>query len=115
MNPKEETVKVALKKLFKEDGHFSICAIDNLLKVTGTIPDPETYKMLNAVHCVNYRDMSGEYRGWLFKTVMTMFVDNGFPVEIIDRMVINDAGRIIDITPKAQKPVKQSIFKRLLS
>ena len=36
---KKEACKLAIVKLFK-DNNFSICVIDNLLKLTNTIPEP---------------------------------------------------------------------------
>ncbi len=113
MNAKEQTVKIALKKLFNQNS-FSICTVDELLKITNTIPDKATYQLLHAMHCVNYSDMTKEYRDWLFKTTMGLFISDGFPLEIIDRLMLNEGGRIIDITPQAQESERTGFFKRLL-
>lgn len=87
MNPKEETVKLALKKLFNAS-YFDICIINNLLQLTNTLPDGDTYKMLNSIHCVNYSTMSKEYRSWLFDTVVSMFKFDGFELNKINDMFI---------------------------
>ena len=48
--------KTALKKMM-EQGYFCICTIDKVLKISGGIPDPRDYQMLNALHCIHYKDM----------------------------------------------------------
>ena len=48
--------KTALKKMM-EQGYFCVCTIDKVLKITGGIPDPRDYQMLNALHCIHYKDM----------------------------------------------------------
>ncbi len=56
---KSMVIKTALKKMM-DDGHFSICTIDSILKITGGIPDSHDYDMLHALHCVNYKIMPAE-------------------------------------------------------
>ena len=103
---KNEACKIALIKLFK-DNMFSICVIDNLLKLTNTIPDPEVYKILSVLHCVSYSEMSSDFRKELFKIVMTMFKDNGFDFDEIEKMYKSN---IIEIKPMDNK----SFLKKLL-
>ena len=52
-------INESLKNLSNKK-HFSICDIDKILEITRTIPDGESYRLLSAIHCVNYRDMSQE-------------------------------------------------------
>jgi hypothetical protein len=49
----------ALKKMLKS-GHFSICTIDDILKLTGSVPRGQDYNLLHALHCVDYKDMPPE-------------------------------------------------------
>ena len=57
MNAIETLVaKTALKKMM-EQGYFCICTIDNILKMSGGIPNPRDYQMLRTLHCINYKDM----------------------------------------------------------
>ena len=53
------TCQAALAKLLS-DPQFSICTVDNILKVTQTVPDGRLYRALSLLHCVNYRDMPPE-------------------------------------------------------
>lgn len=82
MNPeiKLEILETGLKHLFRKK-HFSICDIDSLLTLTGTIPDRETYQGLHALHCVDYNEMSPKLRGWLFNESIGLFANPGFPLE----------------------------------
>lgn len=52
-------LQTALKNLF-DAGHFSICTIDNMLKVTRTVPNGRVYQSLRLLHCVDYKDMPPE-------------------------------------------------------
>lgn len=51
--------KAALQKMIK-DGHISICTIDQILKMTGGIPDRRDYEILHTLHCVSFKDMQPE-------------------------------------------------------
>jgi hypothetical protein len=51
--------KTALKKM-ESDGHFSICTIDNILKMSRGVPNSEAYTQLRVLHCVNFKDMPME-------------------------------------------------------
>lgn len=44
------------------NGHFNICTVDSILKLTGGIPPREAYDALRALHCVEYRHMSQRLR-----------------------------------------------------
>lgn len=50
---KKQACQLALTRIFKES-FFDICTIDKVLKLTGTIPDPEVYGILNTIHCCHY-------------------------------------------------------------
>lgn len=52
-------VTCALQKML-EQGHFSICTIDQILKITGGIADKDDYSTLNLLHCVHYDKMPRE-------------------------------------------------------
>ena len=84
-NLEKEVIKTALKKMFK-GGHFSICTIDNCLKVSGTIADKSIYLKMSALHCVNFGDMSEDLRKWLFENTVLLFNNNGFDLSVFDIM-----------------------------
>jgi len=70
---KSATVKAALLDMFKNKNHFSICTIDNCLKVANIIPDAEVYKCLSALHCMNWNDMDRKLRKWVYEAVYNIF------------------------------------------
>ena len=51
--------KTALKKMV-EQGYFDICTVDNVLKISGGIPNSREYQTLRLLHCVHYKDMPAE-------------------------------------------------------
>jgi len=56
-----EVIRTLVKKLLTEN-HFSICTVDELLRLTGGVPPAREYQILRALHCVNYRDMTPPLR-----------------------------------------------------
>jgi hypothetical protein len=42
--------------------HFDICTVDAAIKVLGSTPDGQAYKILRHLHCVNWMDMPRELR-----------------------------------------------------
>jgi hypothetical protein len=97
-------IETALKEMVRQ-GHFSICTIDKIIKMSGGIPCGESYKTLSLLHCVNFRDMSPllvkELPGLLTRVL------NG-PVLRFEREV-----SIINITleekpPQIPEPVKEA-------
>lgn len=42
--------------------HFSICTLDDVIKVLGTRPDGQAYDILRPLHCVHWTDMPAELR-----------------------------------------------------
>jgi hypothetical protein len=51
--------KAAVNKMM-QDGYLSICTIDNILKMTGGIPNRKDYDLLHMLHCVKFMDMDPE-------------------------------------------------------
>lgn len=82
-NPKLTALKLALKKMFSEN-HFNICTIDSCLKLTEVIPNKDVYKVMQTVHCVNYKDMEEDFREWLFEQSILMFKEKGFDFNKLD-------------------------------
>lgn len=62
INPLQmECIRTALRVMW-DKGYFDICTIDNILKVTGGIPDRKNYDALRLLHCVHFKDMSRNLR-----------------------------------------------------
>jgi hypothetical protein len=51
--------KAAVKNMLRR-GSLSICAIDEILKMTGGVPKREDYQILHLLHCVDFMDMDPE-------------------------------------------------------
>ncbi len=51
--------RCALRKMEK-DGYFSICTINDILKMSNGIPCGKDFDILHTLHCVNFRDMPPE-------------------------------------------------------
>jgi hypothetical protein len=107
-NMKKETCKLALVNLFKSD-NFNICTIDALLKLTNTIPDPESYKIMHALHCIKYSEMSQEFREKLLRTTINIFKNNGFNFEEIEKIF---SSNIIDVSEEPEPKHKLFSFLR---
>lgn len=48
--------QAALDKMFNQ-GYFSICTLDGILKMTNQIPDKMCYDILHTIHCVHFNEM----------------------------------------------------------
>lgn len=58
---KQLVAQQAISRLFTER-HFSICALDEVIKLTGAQRDSEAYRLLHTLHCVNWSDMDPALR-----------------------------------------------------
>ena len=56
-----ECCKMALKKMMAS-GHFSICTVDEILKLTGGVPTTEDYQTLRMLHCVDFKEFTPRMR-----------------------------------------------------
>lgn len=63
-DPKESATRACIQKMFS-GSFFSICDVDNLLKLHGVVPDDKTYKVMHVCHCVHYSTMEPKMRQWL--------------------------------------------------
>ena len=66
-------VKTALLNMFKHNHCFSICVIDNCLKLTKIVPNVDTYNALSALHCIHLDVMDRKTRNWVNEAVYEMF------------------------------------------
>ena len=58
----------AINRMFKK-GHFSICTVDDCMRVTGAV-ETSDYNAMRLYHCVNYSAMDKETKAFLFKATM---------------------------------------------
>lgn len=109
MSIQQQAIKSALKKMF-QGYHFDICTIRNLLDMTGSIPNPEVYRIMQTQHCVNYSEMDKELRDYLYKESIKMFIPNGFDLNILDAVFESDQVQIVRLDEKPK-----SFLRKLLS
>lgn len=70
----------ALKKLLDTTTHFSICTLDELIKLLQVTPDAKDYRALHLLHCVKWRDMSPELRQEAQEAIMRIVSADQDPV-----------------------------------
>ena len=58
---KQLVVQAAIEHLFTER-HFSICALDKLIDLTGAQRDSDAYRLLQPLHCVTWSRMDPALR-----------------------------------------------------
>jgi hypothetical protein len=56
-----EASKLALKNMMQK-GHFDICVVHEILKLTGGVPDAGDYSALRLLHCTNFIDLPPNLR-----------------------------------------------------
>lgn len=78
---KDKIIKTALVNMFRNADSFNICTVDGCLKVAGTIADRETYDMLNALHCVKWRDMDDDVLKWIPNAIIQIFNRGNIRIE----------------------------------
>lgn len=90
-------------------GHFSICTIDKILKISGSVPDKRSYEILSALHCVNYSDMPAGLVQELPELIRSAL---GGPIIDIDAcMGSNEPKRNLHLIE--QTPPRPGLFRRL--
>lgn len=69
-------------KVMLDKGHVSICTIDDILKMSGVIPDKKAYDTLRILHCVNFRDMPRELQEQIPTLIKTVL--SGPTISVVD-------------------------------
>lgn len=87
----KQSITMALKKMF-QGSYFDICVVDKCLKIASAIPPSADYNALAALHCVQWADMSQDFRQQVFVKTLEMFSHTGFPLEQI--MQIGATGQL---------------------
>lgn len=97
----KEAVITALKKMFR-GSHFNICCFDKCTEIAGAIPSGRNYRALQALHCVDWGDMSPALRGGVYHAVIETFQQEGFDLPLLD-MVFNEGSKVFEL----KKPPKK--------
>lgn len=62
-------MREALKKMFRPEGYFDICALDSMSEAFGIIVPSDTQAKLRLLHCISWREMEPETRRWVAITI----------------------------------------------
>jgi hypothetical protein len=108
-NFQKEVVLTAMRKMF-QGLHFSICTVDNCLKITGAIPTKKDYDALSALHCVTWSEMSPQLRQTVLEKTVEILSSDSFNLSILE-LVFNESNKVFEI-PKIKSKSLLSIFKR---
>lgn len=102
---KTETIKLALDKMLNQSNHFSICDVDKLGKTLGVNPGSHPdYKLLNALHCVHFSEMSPQMKAELPERIMNCLsarFETGLMAKALEAVA---AGEIKDLPPIEDAP-----------
>lgn len=71
---RDQALVLKLKLFFR--GHFYISELRKMLDVAGLIPDGETMRVLELLHCVRYEEMPKQLREQVIGMVVAMFSDS---------------------------------------
>ena len=82
-----QAATIALKKMF-EGKHFSICDLDNLIKLIGCIPNKKDYDALHCLHCVEWNDMPPDLRAGVLERVVSIVQSVGFDTSVLDGKIL---------------------------
>lgn len=100
------TIITALRKMFQPDSHFSICTFDTLCKLAHVVPLHDDRLILDALHCVSWRDMDPFVREEVATTIVRTLLGPQFNLD--DLLVKPEP-----VAPKSAEP--RSRLLRLLS
>ena len=109
-----EAIQLNLDKLLNGSSHFSICAVDNMGKLLGVNPESHPdYKVLNALHCVRYVEMSSSMKAELPNKIMNCLMAS-FDTSLMSRALMAVAnGEIKNLPPIEDVEVRDKPKLRL--
>ncbi|HEY9467621.1 MAG TPA: hypothetical protein VIR54_31225 [Vicinamibacterales bacterium] len=94
----KEALRLALGRMFRPNGWFDICTVDNCLKLAGAIPSTADYNAMRVLHCVNFSDMTPEMRRAVADATLALFDAPGFDLPQLDRSFLPPSA--VEETPK---------------
>ena len=116
MSFESEVIKLKMDEIFNKSSFFSISDVNDVAKVLGVNPSSHPdYKLLHALHCVHYTEMSAEMKAELPNRVMNV-LSARFDTELMSRALIavkngevNSLPPIEDVEVKERKLI--NLFK----
>lgn len=80
----KNAVIIALRAMYKGT-HFSICTLNDILKMTGKIMLKENYDALHLLHCVDWSDMGQDMMRQSFDMIIKALDSPSFDFGMMDR------------------------------
>jgi hypothetical protein len=68
-----QTVIHALNKMLKPDRHFNVCCVKECANMVGIVISKEHWNLYNAVHCMDWSEMTEDYRQKLVAILLDDF------------------------------------------
>lgn len=87
-----EVARTAIDEMFR-GGHFSICVIDNILKLTGGVPRGQDYDTLRLLHCVDFKRMPPNVRIELPRLIQRVIESSPITCEIFQVISIDGSSQ----------------------
>lgn len=100
----KEALRVGLLKMFRPDGHFSICDMDAMARLARVSIPQRTRDALQVLHCVSWSAMSASMRQATAQTILSIFEEPPLDLPSLDKSFMLDA------TPVASA----GFFKRIM-
>jgi hypothetical protein len=72
-NVQVQAVAHALQKMIRVENYFSVCTIDSCIDVAQIHVPKERYSVYRTAHCINWNDMTPDYRQILIAMVLDDF------------------------------------------
>lgn len=111
-NFKKLALDTAIQKLFTADS-FSICTLDEIIKVLKVVPNGEIYQQLRLLHCVSYRDMPNELKAELQQKVVACITDFRFNPALVSANIMHMADGGNDFAPTEDRYIDGTVLKFL--
>jgi hypothetical protein len=111
---KAAVVRTALKEMF-ESHRFSICTVDDCLKILGLHRGGEVYNLLNALHCIHYNNMEPDVKKWCFTATLQLLSEDGFELNRINCIgTFQSMDKKLEAPKREDKDIGFGFFRRLL-
>ena len=88
---KGEAIRLALKKMFRADGFFSISTVRTCLSTAHVAAPREEMEALEPLHCVHWSEMTPEMRVEVQRRTLALFAHPDVDVTDLDSPMVGGA------------------------
>jgi hypothetical protein len=97
-------MREALKKMFRPEGYFDICALNAISEAFGIIVPSDTHAKLRMLHCISWREMEPETRRWVAITIDSLLSNP-------DNIASNFLPQVLGGKPMVMSDVTRNLIK----